>query len=322
MPLLRFEAREDLGYGCRVQSAQENQVWTTKRLLEWMTEAFERRGIDSPRLSAEILLSHVLGCQRLRLYMEADRPAAPEERERLRSLVSRALTHEPIQYLTGEGWFFGLAFEVDRRVLIPRPSTETIVEHLLQHQRSSQWGGKGGDGLVIADVCTGSGCIAIALATRLVAARFLATDVSPGALEVARVNAARHGVKDRIEWVQGDLLDPLRKWISVNRPDGVDAIVSNPPYIPDCEWADVAPNVRGHEPESALRGGADGLTFVRRIIAEAPEMLRPGGLLFVEVAASTADSACDLAMESKGLCDVRVLRDVDNLPRVVAARRG
>src|SRR6185295_16304457 len=139
------------------------------------------------RLQAELLMAHVLGCERLRLYMDADRPASPLERSALRDLVGRALGHEPVQYLTGEAWFFSLPFKVDRRVLIPRPATETIVEHVLQHARAEAgFGGKTGEGVVIADVCTGSGCIAIALLKNLPQARAVATDVSPDALEVAR----------------------------------------------------------------------------------------------------------------------------------------
>ena len=287
-----------------------------------MTEAFEQRGIDSPRLSAEILLSHVLRCERLRLYMEVDRPASSQEREALRALVSRALTHEPIQYLTGEAWFFGLPFAVDRRVLIPRPSTETIVEHVLQHQRSADATASAtGEGLVIADICTGSGCIAVALASRLREAKLIATDNSTDALAVARGNAVRHQVAERIVFAQGDLLEPLRERLAATGRADVDVLVSNPPYIPDHEWPNVAPNVKDHEPTSALRGGEDGLEFVRPLLAEGPDLLRTGGKLLIEVAASTASQAAAKAEANERLTDVRVIRDVDQLPRVIVARR-
>src|SRR5689334_4295009 len=144
------------------------KAWTTRTLLSWMQEAFARKELDSPRLMAELLLSHVLGCDRLRLYMDADRPASPLERDRLRELVGRALKNEPVQYLVGEAWFYGLPLHVSPAVLIPRPSTEVIVEQVLLHARAEPgFGGKTGEGVRFVDVCTGSGCIAIALLKNL-----------------------------------------------------------------------------------------------------------------------------------------------------------
>jgi len=182
-----------------------DSAWTTRQLLDWMTRSFESNSLDSPRLCAELLLSHVIGCERLRLYMDADRPATPLERESLRKLVSRALRHEPVQYLVGEAWFFSLPFHVDHRVLIPRPSSETIVEHVLQQIRAEPTLAPGGS-MTIADVGTGSGSLAVALAKNLPGARVVATDISSEALEVAHDNACRHHVEDRIECACGDLL--------------------------------------------------------------------------------------------------------------------
>ncbi len=294
-------------------------VWTTRALLDWMARAFGQREIDSPRLCAEMLLSHVIGCDRLRLYMEADRPATPIERDLLRSLVSRALAHEPVQYLVNEGWFFSLAFHVDRRVLVPRPSTETILEHALQTLRAEPSLAPAGRA-AIADVCTGSGAIAVALLKNLPGARAIACDISPEALEVAGLNAARHGVTDRIDLVRGDLLEPIRA-----RPGGAGAglhlLVSNPPYIPDDEWEAVAANVRDFEPELALRGGADGLKFVRPLIEQAPMLLATGGILMIEIASSSAHEALALARACPELRDAGILEDFQGLPRVLAARK-
>ncbi|MEL6328875.1 MAG: peptide chain release factor N(5)-glutamine methyltransferase [Planctomycetota bacterium] len=281
------------------------EPWTTRRLLQWIGGALAERGIDSPRLCAEMLVSHVIGCERLRLYMDPDRPAAPDERDTLRDLVRRALTHEPIQHLVGEAWFFGLPFNSDGRALVPRPSTETIVEHVLQLARSETVDR-------VADVCTGSGCIAIALAKNLPGATIIASDISADALGLARENAERHGVSDRIELREGDLLAPL---------DGeapFAALVANPPYIPDHEWEAVEPNVKDHEPTLALRGGADGLDLVRPLIEGASALLRPGGILAVEVAACHTEDARTIAASS--FDDVRVLKDVDGLDRVVIGR--
>ena len=288
-----------------------------------MTRAFEGKGLDSPRLCAELLLSHVIGCERLKLYMDADRPASAIERDLLRSLVARALNHEPVQYLVGEAWFFSLAFHVDRRVLIPRPSSETIVEHLLQIVRAEPGFAPGG-AMVFADVCTGSGCLAIALLKNLPNARAAATDLSPDALEVARANATRHAVIQRLDLLQGDLLAPLSA-----HPTGVrlDALISNPPYIPDHEWESddpekaVGKNVKGFEPEIALRGGTDGLRLVGPLIEHAPRHLREGGILLIEIAASTASSVLGLARGHTMLRDARILSDVEGLPRVLMARR-
>ncbi|MEZ6233092.1 MAG: HemK/PrmC family methyltransferase [Phycisphaerales bacterium] len=396
-----------------------NEPWTTRRLLAWMGEAFGKAGLESPRLQAEMLLAHVIGCQRLRLFMEAEREASAEERDRLRGLVARALRHEPIDYLVGERSFFGLLMKVDARVLVPRPSTETMVEFVLQagrrageyaedaegaegarreelvqeseatpargagsgevvfdlhdregmsslgafkpsgeeleeedeaalerapvrrtpaaapptqaaslgHQGPNRLGEPvyqtpvnrraraGGPAWRIADVCTGSGCIAVAIAKHLGRARVVATDVSGDALAVARENAARHGVGGRIEFVRGDLLAALRG------KGPFDVIVSNPPYIPDDEWADVPANVKDHEPTIALRGGVDGLDFVRPLLADGAAFLAPGGMLLVEVAASRAEEAAGLARANAMLEGVEVLRDCDGLPRVVVARR-
>ncbi len=296
-----------------------NQNWTTRTLLNWMVDAFTRQELDSPRLCAELLLSHVIGCERLRLYMDADRPATPLERQSLRELVGRALKNEPVQYLVGEGWFYGLPFKVDRRVLVPRPATETIIEQVLLHNRAEPgFGGKDGEGVVIADVCTGSGCIAIALAKNMRSAHVVATDVSADALEVARENAARHKVQDRVELLQGDLLQPLLTHPSART---LHYLVSNPPYIPDDEWGDVAPNVKDYEPESALRGGPDGLQFARPLLEHGPDLLRPSGLIMVEVAASHADEALELARANAKLEGARIETDFEGLPRVIVARR-
>jgi len=286
--------------------------WTTRALLAWMRDAFTRAGLDAPRLCSEMLLAHVIGCERLRLYMEADRPASPEERDRLRDLVARALRHEPVQYLVGEAWFYSLPLAVDRRVLIPRPSSETLVELVLRHARAEP----GFDRALVADVGVGSGCLAVAILKNLPQARAIGVDLSADALEVARANAERHGVADRLDLLEGDLLEPL-----ADQAGRVHYLVANPPYIPDREWAEVEPNVKDHEPEGALRGGADGLSHVRPILEGAAALLRPRGLLAVEIAASTKAEALAIAREQPELLGPRVEDDSDGLPRVLVATR-
>ncbi|MBX3365628.1 MAG: peptide chain release factor N(5)-glutamine methyltransferase [Phycisphaeraceae bacterium] len=300
-------------------AASETHVWTTRQLLKWMGDAFARRGLDQPRLLAEMLLAMVLGCDRLRLYLDPERPASAAERARLRELVARALADEPVQYLTGEAWFFGLPFAVDRRVLIPRPSTVTLIERVLAHARA-QPGIE--DDLLIADICTGSGCIAATLAKHLPAARVLASDISREALSVASQNIQRHGVADRIELLEGDLLDPIAGHPAVaegSTTSGVRYLVANPPYIPDDEWGAVEPNVKNHEPTVALRGGPDGMAYVGRILREGPKWIRSGGLLVVELAAARASHGLQLVQEHPRVAAAEMARDQDGLDRILVA---
>lgn len=303
------------------------ESWTTRKLLAWMTKAFEDKGLDAPRRQAEMLMAHVIGCERLKLYMDPDRPAAPLERDTLRGLVKRALTDEPIQYLVGEELFFGMRFKVDKRVLIPRPSTQTIVEAVLQHARKNPDAGAvresdAGTGIMIADICTGSGCIAAALAKHLPGARVVATDLSEDALAVAKINIEAHDLSDRVDLLKGDLLDALQTHPAAGRARSLRYLCSNPPYIPDDEWASVEPNVKNHEPTLALRGGPDGMDLVSRLIAGAPAFIEPGGLMLIEVAASRAERARSMAEAHPDLTNARILKDSDGLPRVIVAERA
>ncbi|MCC7388926.1 MAG: peptide chain release factor N(5)-glutamine methyltransferase [Phycisphaerales bacterium] len=311
---------------------EASPAWTTRKLLAWMKEAFAKAAIDSPQLCAEMLVAHVLGCERLKLYTDPDRPASPLERQTLRDLTARALKDEPVQYLIGEGWFFSLPFLVDKRVLIPRPATGTIVEHVLQHARATPGFGAGpdgrfGDGVVIADICTGSGCVAVALAKNMPGAHVVATDLSADALEVAARNAERHKVADRVDLLRGDLLGPLDSHPVAKGKGSLHYLVSNPPYIPDDEWESRDPetgvqaNVKAFEPALALRGGADGLDAVRPLLTDGPAYLRPGGLILIEIAASRAAEAKAIAEANPQLEAIRVLKDYEGLPRTVVARR-
>ncbi len=291
-----------------------------------MTRAFEGKDLDAPRRQAEMLLAHVIGSERLKLYMDPERPAAPLELDTLRGLVKRALNNEPIQYLVGEEHFFGMTFKVDKRVLIPRPSTQTIVETVLQHSRKNPDAGSvrdsdAGEGILIADVCTGSGCIAAALAKHLPGARVVATDISRDALDVATENVALHNLTERVDLIRGDLLEALRTHPVAGRDGSVRYLCSNPPYIPDHEWDAVEPNVKDHEPEHALRAGPDGLDFVKRLIADAPAFIESGGLLLIELAESHAGDALAMAQLHAHLDHERVLKDSDGFDRVLVAER-
>lgn len=288
--------------------------WTTRKLLDWMKGHLKKKGMDSPRVVAEMLLSHVIGCERMRLYMEVDRIATPDELSTLRGLVERAARHEPAQYLIGHSWFYSKQFQVDKRVLIPRPSTETLIEHILQWLKTTAGHAKP----VIADVGTGSGVVAVTLAVQLVESHIIATDISSDALEVAKLNALSMDVIDRIEFYQGKDLEPLKE--RMGKGD-FDIICSNPPYISDSEWEDVESNVRDYEPVNALRGGKDGLDVIRRLIANASDLLKPQGQLVIEIADSQRDAVLKLVGETEGLDNAVVLKDHEGFWRVLVADR-
>lgn len=285
-----------------------------------MSEYFSACEIDSPRVVAEMLLAHVIGCERMRLYMEVDRPASPEELAELRALVARAAKHEPVQYITGHVWFFGREFEVGRATLIPRPSTETLIEQVLQWCRVSARPSP-----LLADIGTGTGCIAITLAAQIKDARIVATDIVPEALELAKRNAERHGVADRIEFVLGLGTEALEGRTAAQRRE-FDAICSNPPYISDHEWeTEVDRNVKEFEQESALRAGPEGLDVIAPLIAGAVQHLAPGGQLFVEIGYKQRERVLELvsqAPEAWGLTDATVIKDHEGLWRVLIAARA
>jgi len=291
-----------------------------------MNDAFVKNDLYSPRRMAEMLMAHALGVERLKLYMDPDRPASPLEREQLRDLVKRALDHEPIQYLVGEESFFTMRFKVDKRVLIPRPSTLTIVEEVLQHARknpdsNSLRESDAGIGMMIADVCTGSGCIAAALAKHLPGARVIASDLSEDALACAKENIVLHDLTDRVELVQGNLLDPIENHPVAGNAGSLRYLVSNPPYIPDSEWDSVEPNVKDHEPTMALRAKDDGMEFISPLIERAPAMLSSGGLLLIELASVCAPQALKLANNHPDLTQAHIAKDSDGLDRVLIATK-
>jgi release factor glutamine methyltransferase len=286
-----------------------------------MGERFKSKGIDSPRVVAEMLLAHVLSCERMRLYMDSDRPASEAELSTLRDLVARAAKHEPVQYLVGAAWFFSRQFKVNRSTLIPRPSTETLVEHVLQWLRVNP----GHATPLIADIGAGTGCIGISIAAQTPAAHVIATDIVQEALDLSRDNAQTHHVAERMEFVLGPGANALVQAQEAGQAGGLgarfDAILSNPPYVPDNEWGAVAANVKDFEPASALRGGADGLDVIRPLITEAAPLLQPGGLLAIEIPHAQKDAVIELAAQTRALENIDVLKDHEGLWRVLTATR-
>lgn len=290
------------------------EKWTVRRILEWTTGYFTRRDVDSPRLSAELLLAHVLGVPRIRLYTDYDRTLADEQLAAMRALVQRAAEEEPIAYLTGRAHFFNLEFDVTRDVLIPRPDTETVVENVLQLVRN----GVGFEAPRVLDLCTGSGCVAAAVAQHCKAASVIAIDISAAAVEVARRNVERLGLSDRVVVEQGDLFEPLARMVD---KEPFHLVVANPPYIATKKVSELDRSVKDYEPLIALDGGPDGLDPHRRILAGAPKHLRPGGRVFLEIAYDQGELALQVAGERAAYEDVRVLKDHAGNDRVLAATR-
>jgi release factor glutamine methyltransferase len=281
--------------------------WTILKVLDWTRAHFEQRGIPSARLDAELILAHALSVPRVMLYARFDQPLLAEELDRIRPLVARRARHEPMAYLLGRREFWSLDFEVSRDVLVPRPDTETLVELALGAVDR-------GAPLRVVDVGTGSGCVAVALATELPAARVHALELSPAAAAVARRNVERHGLAARVEVVESDLLDGLP---AAARP--VDLLVANLPYIPTAELAGLMPDVRDFEPRLALDGGADGLALVRRLIASAPPALAEGAFLVLEAGAPEVPGVAAL-LTAAGFEAVAVHRDPADLDRCATGR--
>lgn len=290
-----------------MQAYATPKVWTIGALVKWATDDFRARGIESPRLDAELIVAHALGITRTQVIIDAMRPLAGEELAELRELVKRRRSHEPIAYLRGEREFYGLVFKVDRRVLVPRPDTETLVDTALARTRHVSMS------MRQLDLCTGSGCVAIAMARQRPTAKVTATDLSPGALVLARENAQRLGAYN-VAFLEGDL------FAGVPGPCRFDVITANPPYIPTGELAELQPDVRDFEPRLALDGGEDGLVLVRRIIEEAPAHLVEGGVLAMELGAGQAPAVAAL-LEARGFTDVRSDRDIARIERVVSGLR-
>ncbi|MFH1807401.1 MAG: peptide chain release factor N(5)-glutamine methyltransferase [Pseudomonadota bacterium] len=279
----------------------DEKLWTVRDVLDAARDFLGKRGVDNPRLDAELLLAHGLGVRRIDLYLQFDRPLGDEERAIFRLLLRRRGEREPVAYLTGHREFFGFPFEVSPEVLIPRPETELLVELVLRHAPQD---------LRMLDLCTGSGCVAIAVLAQRSLARAVAVDISPGALQVARRNAQVNGVAERLQLVRGDLAEALR--------GPLDVVVANPPYVTEDEWPSLAPEIRQHEPRLALTSAQGGLAHSRRIAAWLARHLSPTGMAAVECADSRGPATREVFAEVLGdRFPVVLERDLAGLDRVV-----
>lgn len=330
--------------------ANPSDIWTIKAALDWTVGYLERKGDEHPRLSAEWLLAEAVSMRRVELYVNFDRPLSSEERAVLRDYVARRGAGEPLQYITGEVAFRHIAVKVRPGVLIPRPETEVLVSEALsllparkrrcavdsmpsddiaravQAAAQADEGGVAGAAfaeggasdaaVLVADICTGSGCIACSIAYEYPSARVFATDLSPQAASLARENVQALGLCERMTVLECDLAGDL----SCSHAHAFDLVVSNPPYIPDAVMDALPHEVSSYEPRLALAGGPDGLDVFRRLLDEAAALLKPNGAFAFELHEDCLDAARDLA-QAAGYRDVRIVEDLAGRPRILTGRR-
>jgi release factor glutamine methyltransferase len=288
------------------------QNWTIQKLLNWTTEYLTNKGIDSPRLSAELLLSHIVGLKRIELYTQFDKAIAKEQLDRLRNLVKRAGQKEPVPYLVGKTEFYSLELDITPDCMIPRPETELLVERAIEFLRT-----RTGEQFVC-DLCTGSGCIAVAIARNYPDCRIIATDISDAALSVAARNIEKHQLKERIRLLCGDLFDPLAPQLDV---DKFDLIVCNPPYVSAAEFEKLDKNVKDYEPKLALFAGDDGLDVYRRIIEKADSFLKSDAALMLEVGYNQGQAVRELFEQVGIFVEITIEKDVHDNDRIAIAKK-
>lgn len=290
---------------------------TRKEWIQTAQKQLEEAKSPTPRLDAEVLLAHVLQVERIQLHMYPETVITDEDNAVLEDLITRRAAGEPVAYLTGIQEFMGLTFHVSPAVLIPRPDTELLVQTMLDTLKDMHCQ-RPDSSLLAADIGTGSGCIAVSLAVLFPQLKVLAVDLSLETLAVANRNCEFHGVKDQVILLQGNALEPVREWLH-HRSDKLDALISNPPYISEGEMKELAPSVAAYEPHDALAGGPDGLDFYRQITAQAPALLRSGGLLAFEIGYLQGNAVSDL-MKTNGFVQIQVLPDLAGHDRVVLGR--
>jgi release factor glutamine methyltransferase len=288
--------------------------WRIHELLKVTTDYLTQKGIESPRLSAEVLLAHHLNLSRVKLYLDFDKPLAEEEVAGFRNLVRRRLKREPLEYITRHKEFWSLDFQVGPEVLIPRPETEILVEQVIRLFKQGRLPEK--DRLKILDLGTGCGALAVSLAREIKNAFVWATDISEEALEVARLNAETHEVAERIVFKRGDLWQPFEE-----NDTRFDVIVSNPPYVDSRAFHTLPPEVRDHEPRRALNGREGGMFYIDQIILQAERYLSPGGWVFIEMDPDQTSTALQWIEQSGLYTEWERVKDYSHRYRVVMARK-
>lgn len=286
--------------------------WTVLRLLEWTTDFFTKKGSESARLDAEILLAHARECSRIELYTAFAEQPTGEQRAAFREMIRRRGEGMPVAQLVGYKEFYSLQFRVDENVLIPRPETEHLVIEALDVAKTIDIQDRP---LQIADIGTGSGAIAISLAKNLSNTQVTAVDQSKAALKIARWNADKLKVDALITFVHSDLLE------SVASPEQFDIICTNPPYVSESEYAELAPTVRDFEPREALVSGPTGTETIERILNECSDRLRQGGRLIIELSPMIADVCAKMVQDQEVLGDQRFIKDLEGHRRILSVAR-
>jgi len=288
------------------------ETWTIQRLLNWITGHFTEHNVDSPRLSAELLLSHVLDLKRIDLYTQFEKVVGHEHLNKLHDLVKRCAAQEPLAYLIGRCEFYSLDIKVTPDCMIPRPETELLAEKAIDFVRKRE--GKQS----ICDLCTGSGCIAVAIANNCPNAHVVATDICDSALSVAAENIANHNLGERITLLCGDLFAPIIEGLDNTE---FDLIVCNPPYVSSAEYKILEKNVRGYEPKHAFYAGANGLDIYHRIAERVDEFLKPDAALMLEIGYAQGAAVRELLEQTGIFAEIKIEKDYQNNDRVVVAKR-
>ncbi|MBN1903486.1 MAG: peptide chain release factor N(5)-glutamine methyltransferase [Deltaproteobacteria bacterium] len=290
------------------------KTWIIKDLLPVSTDYLKTKNIESPRLCAEILLSHQLSISRLKLYLEYDQPVGENDLIKYRAMIKRVAEGEPIQYITGLQEFWSMDFIVNRGVLIPRAETEILVEQVIRVYKENNYIER--TAVNILDICTGSGAIAVAIASEIKNAEIIASDISKEALNIAWQNITRHEMQERITLIEGDLFEPFNGF-----NNHFDIIVSNPPYVTKDEYRLLPVKIREFEPKIALESGVDGLFHIRSILENAPNYLKPGGWLMLEMDPSQTETVTKIISKDDSFLSASVVKDYSNRDRVVTAQK-
>ncbi|MBI4773542.1 MAG: peptide chain release factor N(5)-glutamine methyltransferase [Deltaproteobacteria bacterium] len=289
--------------------AATERVWTIRDVLNWTIAHLKSKQVTQPRATAEVLLAHALGVDRISLYINFDKPLNPDERAHFRRLIKRRLAGEPTQYITGRQEFWSLSFQVNPHVLIPRPETELMVEESLRLFRDARPSS-------VLELGTGSGAVIVALAKELDSDIRIATDRSVEAVFTARRNAESLGFGGRIQFLAADLFQPFKT------EPVFDLIVSNPPYVSPEEYADLPREIKDFEPREALMADRGGLAVLHRILKEAPSYLKPRGWLLLEIGCTQKERVLKIAEQMETYVDVSVLDDYSDRPRLLRVQRG
>jgi len=287
-------------------------IWTIQKLLNWTTEYLTNKSVDSPRLSSELLLSHALGLMRIELYTQFDKQVPKQQLDHLHDLVKRAGLHEPVAYLTGKTEFYSLELDITSDCLIPRPETELLVQRAIEYLRTCS-------GIqYVCDLCTGSGCIAVAIAKNFPDVRITATDISAAALEVAARNVEKYKLKENVRLLCGDSFEPIIQQLDVSE---FDLIVCNPPYVSTAEYEKIEKNVKDFEPVLALLAGSDGLDVYRKIIEKVDDYLKSSASLMLEIGYAQGSAIKDLLEQSGIFAEVKIEKDFHNNDRMIIATK-